>query len=425
MEEDERSEMLPGKEQVKTEESETEGEGSVGDVGEGDYEENEQEGIKTEEIEKQDVLSCKERERMSTDSPSPPRCSPSHRKKLKLEVTPPPLSPPQHSCVHAYTGAGVCMGNAVFSYETMSPGATSVWEHLREHGWAVVGNVLTPKKVDTYVGRMWSWFEQLGTGIDRNDPATWRGDAWPRNIHGILQHYRCGHAQFVWDIRTEPKVVGSFSKLWSVEPDQLLTSFDGFCFMKGPAVSKGWPHWDQGSSKQGLQAVQGLVTLTSVESDADGGLVVWDKSHTLHADYWREYGIKSGGDWYKVPEDHMKSMEREYDIKRVVVKAPAGSLILWDSRTIHHNQPPAKGNPKQRACVYVCMTPRAKATPKNIEKRQSAFTNLRMTTHWPHTVRLFPENPRHYGKLEALSKFKLRVSPPVLSKLGLRLAGFP
>ena len=309
-------------------------------------------------------------------------------------------------------------------YDNFEKDTGPIWEHLREHGWAVISRVLTPEKVDTYFGEMWQWFESLGTGIDRTNPNTWKGEAWPFNIHGILQHYRCGHSNFVWNIRTEHNVVGSFAKLWNVPQDELLTSFDGFCFMKGPANSKPWAHWDQGSSKQGLQALQGLVTLSSVETSADGGLVVWDRSHAIHEDYWNEYNTKSQGDWYKIPEDNLRQLERDYRIKKVLVKAPAGSLVLWDSRVIHHNQPPKEGNTKQRACVYVCMTPRQRATPKDIKKKQDAFNSIRMTTHWPHTVKLFPENPRHYGKPQALQKFRLIDSPPVLSSLGMRLAGF-
>ena len=44
------------------------------------------------------------------------------------------------------------------------------------------------------------------------------------------------------------------------------------------------------------------------------------------------------------------------------------------------------------------MTPRSLATKKELEKRKKAFNELRMTSHWPHKVRLFPKNPQTYGK---------------------------
>ena len=44
------------------------------------------------------------------------------------------------------------------------------------------------------------------------------------------------------------------------------------------------------------------------------------------------------------------------------------------------------------------MTPRSLATKKELEKRKKLFSELRMTSHWPHKVRLFPKIPQTYGK---------------------------
>jgi len=44
------------------------------------------------------------------------------------------------------------------------------------------------------------------------------------------------------------------------------------------------------------------------------------------------------------------------------------------------------------------MVPRNFATKKQLEKRKLAFVNGRMTTHYPHKVKLFPKHPQTYGK---------------------------
>ena len=44
------------------------------------------------------------------------------------------------------------------------------------------------------------------------------------------------------------------------------------------------------------------------------------------------------------------------------------------------------------------MTPRNLANKKELDKRKKAFNELRMTSHWPHKVRLFPKTPQTYGK---------------------------
>ena len=66
-------------------------------------------------------------------------------------------------------------------------------------------------------------------------------------------------------------------------------------------------------------------------------------------------------------------------------------------------------------------TPRSKSTANHIIKKQKAFAAMRMTTHWPHKVILFPTKPRTYGSpMPTVGD----ISKPVLSKLGLSLAGF-
>jgi hypothetical protein len=67
------------------------------------------------------------------------------------------------------------------------------------------------------------------------------------------------------------------------------------------------------------------------------------------------------------------------------------------------------------------MTPRAWAKPAVLKKKREHFERGRMTNHWPHMPKLFPEVPRTYGgPKEAV--------PPqeeiVLTELGRRLAGY-
>jgi hypothetical protein len=71
--------------------------------------------------------------------------------------------------------------------------------------------------------------------------------------------------------------------------------------------------------------------------------------------------------------------------------------------------------------VYVCMTPRNLATDAFLRKKQKAFNELRMTSHWPHKPKLFSVNPRTYGgPLPNVTPIK----SPKLSELGLKVAGF-
>ena len=107
---------------------------------------------------------------------------------------------------------------------------------------------------------------------------------------------------------------------------------------------------------------------------------------------------------------------------------PKGSLVCWDSRTIHCGVEARKSlkntgreKPKFRSIVYTCYKPRLFANEKSIIKKQKAFEEMRMTSHWPCKVKLFPKNPRTWGnEMPEITK----INPPVLTNLGELLAGF-
>ena len=57
-------------------------------------------------------------------------------------------------------------------------------EYLEEHGYVVIANALTTEEADHALALLWDYLEELGTGIDRNDPETWDDDRWPTAVHG-------------------------------------------------------------------------------------------------------------------------------------------------------------------------------------------------------------------------------------------------
>ena len=102
---------------------------------------------------------------------------------------------------------------------------------------------------------------------------------------------------------------------------------------------------------------------------------------------------------------------------------PAGSIVIWSSQLIHFGSEPLKGRPlaNERSIIYLCYTPRSRATKANLKKKVIAFENLRTTSHWPHKPKLFSVNPRTYGA--PLQTFT-DMDKPVLSELGAKLAGY-
>ena len=123
-------------------------------------------------------------------------------------------------------------------------------EHLKEtlekYGVAVIPSVFTELETNDLMDKMWSFFEQITKNfkvpIQRNNEKSWKSFYELYPLHSMLiQRYGIGHAQFAWDARQNIKAVEIFSKLWSVEPQDLLVSFDGSSFHLPPeTTNRGW-----------------------------------------------------------------------------------------------------------------------------------------------------------------------------------------
>jgi len=316
-------------------------------------------------------------------------------------------------------------------------------ETLDRYGVAVIPNVLDEKEVISAQNQMWDLLETLTkkfeVPIERKSPSTWKSfyDLMP--MHSMLiQHHSVGQSQVVWDVRQNEKVVDVFSKLWKTKPEDLLCSFDGLSIHLPPEITKRgwfrntWYHTDQSYFRNDLECYQGFVTMYDV-NDNDGTLTVLEGSHNYHSEFAKfleidkldkkskEYkDLKT--DWYKLtPEQQDFYMKK--GCKMTCVKCPKGSLVLWDSRTIHAGKEPDKTRKEQntRFIVYVCMTPRKLCTKTNLKKKQKAFEDMRMTSHWPHKPKLFGKSPRTYGKLLQPTE---KLPAPKLTEIGKRLAGF-
>ena len=307
-------------------------------------------------------------------------------------------------------------------------------EKIKKDGIAVIPNVISSSKLKDYRKELWFMFEKMTKNLEKpikkNDQSSWRTiyDFFP--LHSMLiQHFGIGHSKLAWDLRQEPKVIKTFSKLWNVKPEELLVSFDGMSFHLPPEVTNrgwyrenDWYHTDQSRIKEGLCCVQGMVTLYNV-NEGDATFCYKEKSHVMHHEFFKNFEIENRSDWYKLND---KELEYFSDCADKRIKAKAGSLILWDSRLFHCGSEPLveRKKPNYRSVVYICMTPRNFSDEKNIRKKKKAFNNKRTTSHWPHHIKLFSKTPNTYGKQ---IKDIVNIEPvefDELSDLGKKLAGF-
>jgi len=251
-------------------------------------------------------------------------------------------------------------------------------EHLDLYGYAIIPNILTKDEISHYTNLFESWRISVPNLDYQHDKI---------DTHGIYQFHQVGHQRFAWEIRTNEKIQQPFKDIWST--DELVVSFDGCCYMDKNIKKENvtWTHTDQAPEKKKRCCIQGLVSLTDNEQRT---FMVYEGSHLLHEDYFYEGNriyldqINVKSDWQMIDEDYLKTIKD----KCKVLKIPAGSLVLWDSRTFHQSQYGNPLRPEKRLVQYVCYLPKndPKNTTKMREDRLHYFETRTTTSHWPYPI---------------------------------------
>jgi hypothetical protein len=315
---------------------------------------------------------------------------------------------------------------------------------LEEFGVAIIPRVLDADEIVRFNSGMFDtleqWMRDFPVPFKRNDPSTWISYLQLLPFHSmLLQCYGIGHSQHSWDVRQNPKVVDIFAKLWSVKQDELIVSFDGAGIGMPPEQMgnrgwfiRDWFHSDQRYSFSEFECVQSWVTGYDV-GEGDATLVVLEKSHNFHKDFATAFPPANkttyAKDWFKFDKPEMTQFYLDKGCARVPIMCPAGSMVFWDSRTVHCGNQPVRGRtpastvakPKFRNVSYICMVPRRWASKAKLQRKQAHFKQLRTARHRPDNDTVFGKTPHTYGR-EVPTPSPLL--PPTLTPLGLKLAGF-
>lgn len=321
-----------------------------------------------------------------------------------------------------------------YDYQKYIANSDNIKDILNTFGVAIIPNVLNDIECLDMNKGMWNTLEYLtkqwDVPINRKNRKSWTemSKLYPKHSM-LLQNWKIGHSQYVWDVRQNPKIVEIFAKIWNCENEDLLVSFDGVSYHMPPEVTNlgwyrgnDWFHCDQSFTNSEMQCIQGWVTGYDV-NEGDATLSILESSHLYHAEFKERYNINEKKDWYKLNENEKMFYIQEKGCKISKIKCPKGSLVLWDSRTIHCGSEALRSreNPNFRNIVYLCYEPRNRCNVKKLIKKQKAFENMRMTSHWPCKITLFPITPRTYGNpIYEVSDLEM----PILSELGKKLAGF-
>ena len=273
---------------------------------------------------------------------------------------------------------------------------TEIKQELLENGYCVVPNVLSTKEIDEAKQLFYNWQKTIPNHDKMHNLV---------DPHGIYKFHEVGHQEHAWFIRTRPQIIDIYKKLW--ETDEVIVSFDGSCYIEKAHNKKDniWTHTDQDPNSGGLQCYQGFVSLTD---NKERTLVVYEGSHNYHQQYFEERNIQSSKKWQLI--DHGKL--EEMSATRRVLEIPAGSLVLWDSRTFHQNQ---YGKPylEERIVQYVCYLPKShpKNTKAQTKKRLKYFEERRTTSHWPCPITVNGCQPQTYGDKSKIIDYTILHKP--------------
>ena len=293
---------------------------------------------------------------------------------------------------------------------------------LEELGYCVIPNLFTAEETERLYNRVWhEYIEKAWPNCKMDDRSNWK-EAFPKYVREGVFAGPAGQIQVMWDLRQDPRIVDVFARLWNTQ--DLIVSMDGLSLMCPPEIREGhiepWPHVDQAVLRRSDNVGHNnnppvdFVSESSLETkpftiqgqflfedscDGDGGFYCVPKSHLRFPEFAPALEIIYEQD---IPKEEKRKKRQEFFVEffenwkddagnryeKKHVTAPRGSLILWDSRTVHWNQHASKDrpfqeNPKVRMVGYLCYVPKARLTEEGKALRKEAFEKGVSTGHNP------------------------------------------
>lgn len=313
----------------------------------------------------------------------------------------------------------------VSSSEEIQPAISSYLSDLEEQGYCIIPQVLSAAETQLLYQRVWhEFFEKAWPNCKMDDRTNWK-DAFPmHNPVGVFTG-PAGQTQVMWDLRQDPRIVEVFAKIWNT--NDLIVSMDGLSLMCPPEIREGrsepWPHVDQTM----LRRQDNVLHSNNPPVDFISESLLKTEPFTIQGQFLFEDSFDGDGGFYCIPKSHLRFSEfapqleaidaqeipraerkqarheflqkffdenesgESYSWKHIT--APRGSLILWDSRTVHWNQHPSKDrpyqdNPKVRMVGYLCYVPKARLTDEGKALRKEVFEKGASTGHNPSSPEL-------------------------------------
>lgn len=299
---------------------------------------------------------------------------------------------------------------------------TNLHNIINEYGVCIVRDVLDEDECKSIRDGMCNDFSHLTSRMpvpfDIRNTATWSTlDSLLPTDGLIYQHWGIGQSQTVWNVRTNDKVIDVFRQIY--RSADLLVSFDAVSFHLPPEIADmksnrfythdRW-HFDQSLTRKNPECIQSWINAfdTSYDDATTCIMIYSNRLHGSYADYILSTGVKlETDDWYRIDDVSFFTSQRCIPYR---VEASKGSLVLWDSRTLHFGSKPLPSRtiPNYRMLIYLCYTPASLITESTRKRKVEIMYKKgkqgehRMTNHWPHKPKLFPETPRLWNNAAPL-----------------------
>lgn len=260
---------------------------------------------------------------------------------------------------------------------------------FEEYGVCVVTNVLTGEECEVLEEL---WHDDLlqllrGNKSQASEVPAVSKDlrAWPKHwdnhlgMKGTASKHGLAHGSFAWAARLHPKVRQVFADLYDAEQQELVVGLNPVFWSSAQDAGKDtnpeWLHVDQ-NHRTGVTwpCAQGVLYVWPSEGSSSSSTVVWPKSHTEVYERMMEdplamlRGRSLAGQTVKLKELNQPHLREELMSEALLnarrVPCPAGSLLLWDSRTVHQGW---RGGP--RLAQPICWEPRVRRSEEALKRK--------------------------------------------------------
>lgn len=329
------------------------------------------------------------------------------------------------NCAHLFLFVFVWLAPSFMNAQPSSqeqPLTSSYLQDLEELGYCVIPQLFSTRETELLYQRIWhEYVEKAWPNCKMDDRSNWKEVFPEHNPFGIFNGL-AGHTQVMWDLRQDPRIVNVFAQIWNTS--DLIVSMDGISLMCPPEIKEihlePWPHVDQATMRPKDNVAHNNNPPVGFISES----LLRTQPFTIQGQFLFEDSFVGDGGFYCIPKSHLRFNEfapelevlsalevspkerskfkhdyvlnffshssdksgNPYCMKQIT--APRGSLILWDSRTIHWNQRPSKDRPydknaKVRMVGYLCYVPKTRLTEEGKAIRKRAFEIGATTGHNP------------------------------------------